>query len=69
MILRHRFTTTTLYLLGLSFVIAGNVLQRLIDRAGRSTDLTDFALGVLFGIGIGMLLLVLWRGRRDCALR
>jgi hypothetical protein len=70
MILRHRISTPTLIALGLCLIAAGNVLRLVLDRAGRGTDLTDFALGVLFGIGLGILLLAVWRTRRgDRALR
>jgi hypothetical protein len=69
MILRHRFSSPTLIVLGLCLIAAGNVFRLVLVRTGRATDLTDFALGVLFGIGLGILLLVLWRTRRDRALR
>jgi hypothetical protein len=40
-------------------------LQTFIQRSGRATDLTDFALGVLFGIGVGLMGLAAWRIGRD----
>ena len=54
-----------LFQLGLAAIALRGVLQMLLDRTHHSTDLTDFALGVLFGVGIGMLILFVWRnGRR-----
>jgi hypothetical protein len=69
MILRYRITNPTLVVLGLCLIAGGNVFRLVLDRAGRGTDLTDFALGVLFGIGVGILLLVVWRTGRDRVLR
>lgn len=55
----------TLLRLGLAAIALRAVLQALLDRIHHSTDLTDFAFGVLFGAGIGMLMLYVWRnGRR-----
>ena len=69
MILRHRISNPTLAVLSLCLIAAGNVLRLVLARTGRTTDLTDFALGVLFGIGLGVLLLVVWWSRRDRAPR
>lgn len=69
MILRYRFTSRTLVVLALCLIAAGNAFRFLLVRTGRATDLTDFSLGVLFGVGVGVLLLVAWRTRRDRALR
>jgi hypothetical protein len=40
-------------------------LQMFIQRSGRATDATDFALGILFGIGLGLMGLAVWRISRD----
>jgi hypothetical protein len=53
----------TLFVLGVAALALRGVLQTVVDRAGRSTDFTDFAFGVLFGVGIGLLILCLWRMR------
>ena len=54
----------TLLVLGIAALALRGVLQTLVDRAGRSTDFTDFAFGVLFGVGIGLLILSVWRMRK-----
>ena len=54
-----------LFQLGLAAIALRSVLQMLLDRTHHSNDFTDFALGVLFGAGLGMLILFLCRnGRR-----
>src|SRR5438132_439539 len=40
------------------------LLQTLVDRGGRSTDFTDFVFGALFGVGIGLVILFVWRMRK-----
>ena len=57
----------TLLALGVAALALRGVLQTVIDRAGRSNDLTDFGLGVLFGVGIGLVILFVWRSRRAMA--
>jgi len=52
---------STLLCLGLAAIALRGVLQIVLDRTHHSTDFTDFALGVLFGVGIGMLILFVWR--------
>lgn len=54
----------TLLVLGLGAIALRSLLQTLVDRAGRSTDLTDFAFGLLFGLGIGLVILFVWRLRK-----
>jgi hypothetical protein len=58
-----RLPSRTLFVSGATVLAARSVLQLLVDRAGRSNDLTDFGLGVLFGIGAGLMMLVAWRMR------
>jgi hypothetical protein len=53
-----------LLVLGLFAMAIRSLLQTLIDRAHRTTGLTDFALGILLGIGIGLVGLAIWRMRR-----
>ncbi|MGZ4778342.1 MAG: hypothetical protein ACXV5L_04050 [Thermoanaerobaculia bacterium] len=63
--LLNRTKTSTLFTLGLALMAVRGVLQLLIDRTGHSNNITDFALGLMFGLGAGLLLLVAWRnGRR-----
>lgn len=58
--------TKHLFCLG-SFILATwMVLQRFANRSGSATDATDFVLGAVYGIGIGLLLLAAWRSRRAC---
>ena len=54
----------TLFVLGVAALALRGVLQTLVDRAGRSTDFTDFVFGVLFGLGIGLVILFVWRMRK-----
>jgi hypothetical protein len=65
MMLLNRFKTSTLLCLGLGLLALRSVVQLLLDRAGHSNNITDFALGVLFGLGAGLAMIVAWRhGRR-----
>ena len=54
----------TLFVLGVAALALRGVLQTFVDRAGRSTDFTDFVFGVLFGLGIGLVILFVWRMRK-----
>ena len=63
----NNYKTSTLFRLGAAAIALRSVLQYGLDRAALSNDLTDFALGVLFGIGFGFLLLVIWRKRRGAS--
>lgn len=61
----NRIKTSTLFCLGVAAVAFRSVLQLLLDRTGHSNNITDFILGMLFGLGIGLLMIVAWRsGRR-----
>ncbi len=65
MIFRNGFKTSTIFRLGLGALALRSVLQLLLDRTGHSNNVTDFALGVLFGLAVGLLMIVAWRnGRR-----
>ena len=65
MMLLNRIKTSTLFTLGVTALAIRSVLQLLLDRAGHTNDITDFALGVVFGLGLGLLMIVAWRsGRR-----
>ena len=57
----------TLLILGTAALALRGTLETFVDRAGRSTDLTDFAFGVLFGVGIGLVILFVWRSRKAMA--
>ena len=54
----------TLITVGCSLMAVRSVLQTLVDRSGHSTDLTDFGLGMLMGVGIALTLLGIWRNGR-----
>lgn len=64
MILRRRPAQTTI-VLGLWALALRSILQTALDRSGRTTNLTDFALGLLMGIGIGLVGLGIWRRKRE----
>jgi hypothetical protein len=51
--------------IGLAILALNPLLQRLVSRSAYASDLSDFALGLLFGVGLGVTLLGLWRDRRD----
>jgi hypothetical protein len=53
-----------LFVAGLFVMAIHSLLRTLIDRAHHTTDSTDFALGILMGIGIGLVCLAIWRMRR-----
>jgi len=61
MLLHKNFDNRVLLIAGAGFTSLRIVLQRILDRAGRSTDATDFLMGLLLGVGIGCLLLFVWR--------
>ena len=69
MILGKQVKNRTLFFFGATAIALRAVLQVLIDRGGHSTGTTDFFLGVLFGVGIGLLMLVAWRSVRKSQLR
>jgi pimeloyl-ACP methyl ester carboxylesterase len=51
--------------LGLGVLALRAILQTALDRRGGGSDLTDFALGAVMGIGIGMTLLGIWKVKRS----
>jgi hypothetical protein len=56
--------TTTLFILGAVALALRSTIQLLLDRSGHSNNATDFGLGVLFGVGAGLLMIVAWRSAR-----
>ena len=55
-----------LFFFGATALAAATTLVAFLNRSGRSTDMTDLGVGVLYGVGIGLLILVAWRsGRHD----
>lgn len=50
--------------IGAFMVAVWPVLHRLVSRSGYASDLSDFALGALFGVGLGVTLLGLWQHRQ-----
>ena len=62
MILRKNLDNRLLLITGCALMAARAVLQLLLDRMGGPTrDFTDFAMGLLFGVGLGCLMLFAWR--------
>jgi NhaP-type Na+/H+ or K+/H+ antiporter len=61
MLLRRKFDNRVLFIAGSAIIALRFVLQRVLDRAGVSTDVTDFVMGLLLGVGIGCLILFVWR--------
>jgi hypothetical protein len=61
----RRLDPRALIALGLSLLAIRAALQGLVDRIGPHRDFTDFALGLLFGIGLGVSILGMWRMKRD----
>jgi hypothetical protein len=53
-----------LFPIGVFMVAVWPVLHRLVSRSGYASDLSDFILGALFGIGLGVTLLGLWQHRQ-----
>jgi hypothetical protein len=51
--------------LGLCTLALRAGLQSVVDRLHHENDLTDFALGVVMGVGIGFTLLGVWRMKRS----
>lgn len=64
MLFRKNLDNRLLLIVGVTLLALRSVLQLMIDRAGRSNEVTDFAMGLLFGVGIGTLLLFVWRLRK-----
>ena len=65
MLLRKPVKTQALIFFGTLLLAIRATLQHYLDRAGRTTDLSDFALGIVMGIGIGLMALAVWRISRD----
>lgn len=62
---RNNIKDRNLLIFGLALMADRMLMQAWFDRTHRSNDLTDFALGLIFGIGLGMVILFVWRnGRR-----
>lgn len=60
----HSLGSKTLVLLGMIVMALSTVLRQLAVRGGHATDLSDFSLGLIAGIGLGLTLLGIWRNRR-----
>jgi threonine/homoserine efflux transporter RhtA len=60
----NQLKNVTLLRLGFAALALRAVLQTLLDRTHHTTDTTDFFLGVLFGVGLGLLILYFWRNGR-----
>lgn len=60
----HSLGSKILVLLGLIVMTLGIFLRQLAVRGGQATDVSDFRLGVVIGIGLALALLGIWRNRR-----
>jgi hypothetical protein len=66
MLLRKSFDNRLLFVVGSGITTLRIILQRMLDRAGKSNDTTDFVMGLLLGVGFGCLMLFTWRlGRQN----
>lgn len=66
MLIQNQTKNGKLLIGGIVLIALRSILQPLIDRTGRSNDVTDFALGLLLGIGLGLIGLFVFRlGRGD----
>ena len=65
MILGKRIQPRALVALGLVIMALRALLQTHVERSGWSSNSTDFALGVMMGVGIGLTLIGIWRKRRE----
>jgi uncharacterized membrane protein YidH (DUF202 family) len=61
----HSHASKILVLLGFLVMALGTFLRQLSVRGGHATDLSDFRLGVLAGIGLALILLGILRSRRN----
>ena len=64
MIYGKKVQDSKLFVFGAALIALRSVLQTFLDRTHRSNDATDFVMGLLLGVGLGMLLLFVWRLRR-----
>lgn len=65
MLLRKPVKTQALVFFGTLLIAIHATLQHYLDHAGRTTDASDFALGIVMGVGIGLMGLAVWRISRD----
>ena len=65
MLLRKDLNNRVLFMTGSSLLALQIVLRVIIGRTIGATDATDFGLGVLLGVGLGCLLLFVWRLARQ----
>jgi hypothetical protein len=65
MLLGKKFDNRLLFVAGAAITALRFVLQRVLDRAGVSTDVTDFVMGLVLGVGFGCLILFVWRMGRE----
>ena len=61
----NRLKPRVLIIIGICVMAIRAILQMVADRLQHHHDLTDFALGLLMGVGIGLTLLGMWRSKRD----
>jgi hypothetical protein len=64
MIYGKRVQNSKLFVFGAALIALRSVFQTFLDRTHRSNDTTDFLMGLLMGVGLGMLMLFVWRLRR-----
>ena len=57
--------TQTLVFLAVASLAATNTFQIVLRRSGLASDFSDFALGALMGVGIGLMGLAVWRLARE----
>jgi hypothetical protein len=55
--------------LGILLVALSIGLRQFLLRSGPNTDFSDFALGTLVGIGLGLMILGIWLNRPTAAAR
>jgi hypothetical protein len=66
MILRRRQPFNRTILIGLFFTALANLVRWTLERhSAMPEDPRDAVIGLLFGLGIGCMLLGIWRMRRD----
>lgn len=65
MLLRKSFDNRLFLVLGLALLALRGTLQAWLDRNGRTTDSTDFLMGMMLGVGVGILLLFVWKLGRE----